>query len=255
METLALEVLGWLHEAKENLVEKMKNPLNVETKSAFNDLVTNLDKQTQQILMKKIKTRFPEDKILGEEDGFNHVDNLKGRVWAIDPIDGTLNFVLQQENFCIMVGLLEDGKPKLGFIYEVAKDELYWGGPSIGVYCNQTPLKKPADRKLKEGLLGTNAFMYQHNTLHTAEIADETMGIRVLGCAGVEMIQIITGKQVGYISFLQPWDCAAGCALLDAFQIPYRTMTGDKVDFTSRVRFIAMQPTAFEEVSKKYFSK
>ncbi len=252
MEALALEVLTWLQQAKDNLLEKMKAPLQVETKSAYNDLVTNLDKQTQEILIKKIKEAYPKDKILGEESGWSNLEDLSGRVWCIDPIDGTLNFVLQQENFCIMIGLLVEGLPQLGFIYEVMKDKLYWGGPSIGVFCNQKPLAKPQNLSLKEGLLGINAYMFEKNILHTTDIAKETMGIRALGCAGIEMIQILTGKQVGYISYLQPWDYAAGCALLDAFHIPYSTMTGKKVNFKERTRFIAMQPKAYEEVKVKY---
>lgn len=250
-----LEILNWLQEAKERVVHELKKPLEVETKSSFNDLVTNVDKQTQKLLVEKIQSRYPQDHILGEEEGFNQLTSMKGRVWLIDPIDGTLNFVLQQENFCIMLALYVDGKSKLGFIYDVMKDELYWGGREIGVYCNQNRLKKPKDASLQEGLLGMNAYLYRHNLYHAGEISNLSMGVRMMGCAGLEMIAILKGLEIGYLSNLQPWDYAPGCALLDAFEIPYSTLDGTALNFSGRQPFIALQPTAYKEVQKKFFQK
>lgn len=253
MEKLALEVLGWLQEAKEDIVRHLKDPLVVDTKSSFNDLVTNMDKKTQDFLVGKILDKFPEDKILAEENGMNELASLKGRVWIIDPIDGTLNFVLQQKNFCIMLGLFVDGKSELGFIYNVMADELYWGGKSLGIYCNQDKLEKPKDKKINEGLLGMNAYLYGNNIQHAHDIGNLSMGVRMTGCAGLEMISILKGEQVGYLSNLQPWDYAPGCALLDAFDIPYGTMEGKKLSFSGREPFLALQPTAFSEVKEKFF--
>lgn len=250
-----LEILNWLQAAKEKILEELKKPLEVETKSSFNDLVTNVDKKTQEFLVGKIQARYPKDHILGEEEGFNQLASMKGRVWIIDPIDGTLNFVLQQENFCIMLALYVDGKSQLGFIYDVMKNELYWGGKEIGVYCNQNRLEKPQDMSLKAGLLGMNAYLYRHNLEHAGEIGDLSMGVRLIGCAGLEMIAILKGTEVGYLSNLQPWDYAPGCALLDAFEIPYSALDGSPLKFSGRQPFIALQPTAYEEVQNKFFKK
>lgn len=61
---------------------------------------------------------------MGEENGQDQTPIDKGRVFVIDPIDGTLNFVMQQENFCIMIAVYEEGVGQLGFIYDVMRDEL-----------------------------------------------------------------------------------------------------------------------------------
>ena len=71
---------------------------------------------------------------MAEEEGYNQLADLDGRVFIIDPIDGTLNFVIEGENFCIMLAVYESGVGKLGFIYDVMRNELFWGGKGIGVY-------------------------------------------------------------------------------------------------------------------------
>ncbi len=71
---------------------------------------------------------------MAEEEGCNQLSDLDGRVFIIDPIDGTLNFVIEGENFCIMLAVYESGVGKLGFIYDVMRNELFWGGKGIGVY-------------------------------------------------------------------------------------------------------------------------
>ncbi|WP_071131041.1 inositol monophosphatase family protein [Enterococcus timonensis] len=253
MKQLAKEIIPWLHEARQMILENLNRPMNVETKSAANDLVTSVDKNVQQFLISRLLEKFPEDKILGEEEGMNQLADFSGRVWVIDPIDGTLNFVLQKENFCIMLALYIDGKSQLGFIFDVMKNELYWGGATIGVFCNENPLPKPKDQTLDSGLMGTNAFLYGKNKYHAKDIGNATMGVRMIGCAGLEMIAILKGTELGYLSNLQPWDYAPGCALLDAFAIPYGSMDGEKLDLSRRQPFLAAQPTAYQEIQEKFF--
>ena len=94
------------------------------------DLVTELDKATQDFLIEKIQAFDPEAKILGEENGLDRLSDFSGRVFIIDPIDGTMNFVLEKENFCIMIAVYEEGQGRFGFVYNVMKNEflLGWSG-------------------------------------------------------------------------------------------------------------------------------
>lgn len=252
MKEIAEFVIPWLEEAASVLREKMLEPLEVETKSGRNDLVTNLDKATQAFLVGKIQEHFPEDDILGEESGFNQEVDWQKRVWIIDPIDGTLNFVLQKQNFCIMLALYEKRQSRLGFIYDVIAGKLYWGGRDLGVYCNQEKLRPPKAMRLADGLLGMNAYLYAHNLCNAQAVGDATAGVRIMGCAGLEMIAILTGQQVGYLSNLQPWDYAPGCALLDAFGIPYTGADKAPLNFSGRQPFIALSQPAFAEFQKSF---
>lgn len=242
------EVRVWLEEAAQFIRESLDHTMTVVEKSGRTDLVTNIDEETQEFLMNKIRSHYPEDKILGEEKGYNTIDSLNGRVWIIDPIDGTMNFVMEQENFCIMLGIFENGIGQLGFIYDVMKNELYWGGKELGVYLNETRLTQPAFGKLSEGLLGLNAHMYGENTHFARVLGNKSMGVRISGCAGLEMIAMLKGNHNGYLSNLSPWDYAAGIVLLEEFGFKYSNLKGTPLSFDGREYFLAGSPETYEEI-------
>ncbi|MGM0124357.1 myo-inositol-1(or 4)-monophosphatase [Enterococcus sp. AZ194] len=244
------EIKQWLVEAGDRIKKHLNEELTVDEKSGRTDLVTNMDRETQKFLIEKIQQTYPDVQILAEESGYNHIETMQGTVFIIDPIDGTLNFVLEKENFCIMLGIYEDGLSKLGFIYDVMQGELYWGGRKLGVYCNDKKLTKPEDKALGEGLVGMNAYMYLHNQYRAQEIGRLSMGIRMSGCAGVELIAILKGAHVGYITNLSPWDYAAGCALLEAFGFCYSRLDGQALTFSGREHFIAGTPKAYKQISE-----
>lgn len=81
-------------------------------KNAFDDLVTNLDKATQELLITKIKQAYPNDNIMAEENNIHHPIS-DGNVWVLDPIDGTVNFVVQGANFAVMIAYYEMAKGSL----------------------------------------------------------------------------------------------------------------------------------------------
>lgn len=242
------QIKEWLNEAAGYIQVSLTNKLTVSQKSNRTDLVTNIDEETQAFFIKKINQHYPNDRILAEEKGFDTIDSLKGRVWIIDPIDGTMNFVMEQENFCIMIAVYEEGIGQLGFIYDVMKDELYWGGKNQGVFLNEQRLTPPKDVGLSEGLLGMNAYMYGKNIYAAGEIGHASMGIRVSGCAGVELIAMLKGSHIGYISNLSPWDYAAGLVLLNEFGYQYSNIEGKPLAFANREYFLAATPTAYTQI-------
>ena len=249
------QIKEWLNEAAGYIQVSLTNKLTVSQKSNRTDLVTNIDEETQAFFIKKINQHYPNDRILAEEKGFDTIDSLKGRVWIIDPIDGTMNFVMEQENFCIMIAIYEDGIGQLGFIYDVMKDELYWGGKNQGVFLNEQRLTPPKDVGLSEGLLGMNAYMYGKNIYAAGEIGHASMGIRVSGCAGVELIAMLKGSHIGYISNLSPWDYAAGLVLLNEFGYQYSNIEGKPLAFANREYFLAATPTAYTQILENFIRR
>ena len=109
--------------AGQYILDHMQEDLRVETKSSPTDLVTKLDKEVQELLVGEILSRYPEDKICAEE-GCLRASVQEGKVWVIDPIDGTNNFVAQQEDFAVMMAYFENGQGQFGLIYDVVKGEL-----------------------------------------------------------------------------------------------------------------------------------
>ncbi|MDR0691210.1 MAG: inositol monophosphatase family protein [Streptococcaceae bacterium] len=247
---LAQKVKIWIYEAGELVQELEKGQLQVSSKSSRSDLVTNVDQEVQRFLVAKIENEFSEDKILAEEDGKSSLADMSGRVWLIDPIDGTINFVFQRENFAIMIGVYEDGIGKLGFIYDVMRGELYWGGAGLGIFCNEKKLESPKNLGAKDGLWSVNAGMYAQNINNIQAIGESSMGVRMIGSAGLEFISMLRGKTIGYISNLCPWDYAPGVVLIKEFGFKASGLDGLALVFDGQQRFIAATAQAYNEVMK-----
>lgn len=247
MDREEIEVL--LRQAGEKIKVALDNTnIRVDTKTNRKDLVTNIDKEIQRFLIEAIVKQDPHAKIMAEENGRDQLNDFSGRVYIIDPIDGTLNFVLEQENFCVMIGIYEDQQPVLGFIYDVMKDQMLSGGPKIGVYCNGSRLDAPADLRIEDGLLGLNSGMYAANFHHARDLGQKAMGVRMLGCAGVELSALLLGQRIGYISNLSPWDYAAGGVLLETFGMKMSRLDGTPLSFSGREYFIAGTKKAYTEM-------
>ncbi|MFV0560309.1 MAG: inositol monophosphatase family protein [Enterococcus sp.] len=249
MQSLANEIKSWLIEAGEIIKRRQENYLTVTEKTNRKDLVTNMDKQIQGFLIEKIRHIDPTARILAEEDGRDRLEDFAhGRVYVIDPIDGTMNFVMESENFCIMLAVYEEGIGKLGFIYDVMRSELYWGGQNMGVFKENEQLEPPVNKNLSEGLLGINAYMYGHDAFNARTIGDQSIGIRVTGCAGLELIALLKGNRIGYLSKLSPWDYAAGAVLLNEFSMKYSNFEGGSLAFHGREFFVAATANAYKDI-------
>lgn len=209
----------WLNEAAEKIKEALKNDLEVEIKSKKNDLVTQMDRGTEEDFVKKIREHFPNDLIVSEEgfgDDVSEEDFNKETVWFLDPIDGTLNFVLQKENYAIMLAVYEEGVGQQSYVYDVEKDRLYWAIKGKGVYCNDQLLPKMADIDLEDGLFASNSmFLSDYQVNCNTEITKRAMGVRTIGSAGLESAELVKGSTVAYVSYgLKPWDIAPGLMMV-----------------------------------------
>ncbi|MFC6274628.1 inositol monophosphatase family protein [Levilactobacillus tangyuanensis] len=228
------QVTDLLKTAREQVLTKMQAPLTVNEKTNRKDLVTNVDKSNEQFLIKQIHQIDPTARVLGEEGFGDALQDLKGRVWIVDPIDGTMNFVKQRDNFAIMIGIYQDGVGQLGYIYDVMQDVLYHGGPALGgVYADERRLEAPANIALADGLIGASGPLVVHDVSHMQAIVHASAGMRVYGSAGIELINIMLGKTLGYISYLKPWDIAAGKVLLEALGCQVTTIDGQPLDMLS----------------------
>ncbi|BCA85977.1 inositol monophosphatase [Enterococcus saigonensis] len=249
MEVMVNEIKSWIYDAGEVIKKSFQtDDLVIDTKSGRTDLVTNLDKATQKFLTQRIMAFDPDAKILGEEDGKDRLEAFSGRVFIIDPIDGTMNFVLEQENFCIMVAVYEDGIGKLGFVYNVMKNEFLWGGRGIGVYCNDEKIEPPKDISLSEGLIGLNHVMYQKDSWHVQKMGEMALGVRMTGCAGYELIGLLMGRRAAYVSRLAPWDYAPGGVLIEELGLRMSNIEGHKLNLVDRELFVAATPKAYENI-------
>lgn len=243
----------WLNDAAKEIKKALKTELSVETKSRRNDLVTNMDRQIEKTFVELIKENFPEDKIISEEgygDNLDTIDMEKDTVWFLDPIDGTLNFVLQKENFVTMLAVYEKGIGQQSYIYDIQHDELYWAIRGEGVHCNGQLLPKLENIPLEEGLFASNSmYLSDEQVALNTEITKRSMGVRTIGSAGLESAEISKGSTVVYVSYgLQPWDVAPGLMMVEENGGVVTTFDGGEINLLQSNATIMGTPAANEQV-------
>ena len=105
--------------------------------------VTAADEAANVCLIEKIRGAFPEDGFLSEESPTTNRGSRKRRVWIVDPLDGTRDFLAQTGDFCVLVGLTIDGAPVLGVAYQPVKDALYFACRGKGAFVEVDGATRP----------------------------------------------------------------------------------------------------------------
>jgi myo-inositol-1(or 4)-monophosphatase len=259
-EYIDLQAKQWVMEAGDKIRDSFTETLNIQTKSNPNDLVTNIDKEIEQFFINRIRKTFPNHRILGEEGLGDEVSNLDGVVWIIDPIDGTMNFIHQQRNFAISLGVYENGIGKIGIIYDVAHGELYHAIAGKGAFMNAAELPPLKKGTVKESIIALNAtwVMENHRIDHNLLIplVREARGTRSYGTAALEMVFVATGRVDAYISMrLSPWDVAAGAVIIEELGGVVTNLKGNKLDFLSNDSLLVAKPGLHQTIINDYLKK
>ena len=243
-------LVGLLHDVVSKLVKEVKMNKNVNTKSGPNDLVTNFDKSTEKGIVEIIKEHYPDSSVVSEEGFGDDIKSMSGLVFFVDPIDGTMNFVKCHDSFASMVGVYLDGEPFVGAIINVMQDKIYHGGPELGVFENDQRLSDPINQELKEGLVVISGPMVLKNYFNTQDVVGKSSGIRIFGCAGIVFEHLLTGKEIIYMSYLKPWDLAAGRVLCESLGLSVARVDEKPVDMLQSQVVIAGTKKAVSEVLK-----
>lgn len=184
------------------------------------NFVTAYDVRVQQVLMEKLTEILPSAKFFAEEKENSGDDTKSGLCFVIDPIDGTTNFIHDYKSSAISVGLLSDGKPVFGAVYDPYKDEMFTAHVGEGAFCNGQAIHV-SDYDLPHSLVcfGTSPY-------YKDELADETFSlakdlflksadIRRGGSAAVDMCAVACGRMdVFFENRLSPWDYMASYVII-----------------------------------------
>jgi len=207
------------------------------------DLVTAVDREVEAFIAGRIAAEFPEDGILGEESVRR--PGRSGRVWIVDPLDGTVNFVHQHPMFCVSIALAEgyDGPPRpdlafdarasgffdpahlprviLGAVAAPLLRETFWGERGGGAWLNGRRLRVAATTDLEEALVATG-FAYRRNEVandnlgNFGRLALRARGVRRGGSAALDLCYVAAGRFAAFWElYLKPWDVAAGILLIE----------------------------------------
>ncbi|MCU0905072.1 MAG: hypothetical protein MUE83_14565 [Tabrizicola sp.] len=182
------------------------------------DLVSDADRAVEQTLRQRLTEAFPDCTILGEEYG----GQLSDRFWAIDPIDGTKNFLSGLPFWTVSLGLMERGQPIAGAIIAPALGLSVLG--TLGEPLRTTgfaPGSRPEDPPCLG--LGRNERWPATDRYAIEAAADARgLGVRLIGSCALSLMLVATGRLKGYVEANVGglWDCAGGLALCRAAGLP-----------------------------------
>lgn len=184
----------------------------------FNSLVSYVDKQAEQMIVKRLHELLPEAGFIAEEGTGEPVEN--GYNWIVDPLDGTTNFVHGIPVFSVSIALMHKNELLIGVVNEVNRHECFYAYKGGGAFCNQKPIKVTDTPKLSGGVIATG-FPYADfkeislymNTLQ--RMMESSRGLRRLGSAAVDLAYVAAGRFDAFFEYnLNPWDVAAGALLV-----------------------------------------
>lgn len=181
------------------------------------DLVSDADRAVEVTLRRLLAQHFPGDDVLGEEMG----GTPTGRFWAVDPIDGTSNFLSGLPFWTISIGLMDHGQPVAGGILAPALGLM---AVTDGTSLRETGLY-PGSRATNPPCIGIGRNeRWPAADRHALEAAVDAAGLspRLFGSCALSLMLVVTRRLKGYI---EPrvgglWDCAAGLALCRAAGLP-----------------------------------
>jgi myo-inositol-1(or 4)-monophosphatase len=187
--------------------------LDVSAKSTATDLVTAADKATESWLRGELARLRPDDAVLGEESGAEA--GTSAVRWVIDPIDGTVNFVLGLPQYAVSIAAEVDGRTVAGAVLNPASGELFHAHLGGGAYLGNARLTGPRGVELARAVVGTGfAYAAQRRERQAAVVArllPAVADIRRLGSASLDLCAVAAGRLDAYFEAgLNPWDYGAG---------------------------------------------
>jgi myo-inositol-1(or 4)-monophosphatase len=206
------------------LLEGWGSRPDVDFKTDETDLVTVFDKRSEALVVERLRKAFPRDTVIGEEGAtIEGPEGRAGRVWYVDPLDGTTNFAHGLPIFAVSIGLCLNGEPAVGVVEAPA---LRWSFHGVDAdeplaTLNGQAIRPSATRRVQRSLLVTG-FPYVRTPEHSnlpewAAMTAASQATRRLGSAALDLCFVACGWFDGYWErHLRPWDLAGGVAILRA---------------------------------------
>jgi myo-inositol-1(or 4)-monophosphatase len=205
--------------------------LKVEEKASM-DFASEVDRLAEAEITRELRRAFPDHAILAEESG---AAGKSEKVWVIDPLDGTHNYLRGFPHFSVSIGFLDHGDPVHGVVYDPLRDELYTASKGDGAFLNDRRMRVSRRENLAGALLGTG-FPYRQRRHLDAQLAmtrallGEAEDIRRTGSAALDLAYVAAGRLDGFFEIgLKPWDMVAGCLLVREAGGQYADFAGQTV--------------------------
>jgi len=198
------------------------DPSEVEEKSK-NDVVSRADKESEELIRRRLLGAFPQDRFLGEEGGDSGSRSAEAPTWIVDPLDGTANFVRGFPHWAVSIGRTAGG-PRgelvLGVVWDPVKRDLFAADKGGGAFRNGKRISAPARDDLGTAAIATGFPFRQQKKIDLylklfREVFLNCRSLRRAGSAALDLAYTSAGVFDGFFEFgLSAWDTAAGAVLV-----------------------------------------
>jgi len=186
-----------------------------EAKGERQDWVSVADHAVENYIRAALAERFPGDTMLGEEAG----GVIGDRLWVVDPIDGTLNFVHGMRYWCVSIAYVEDGVRRAAAIYDPSLDELFTAAAGAGAACNGAPMRVSACASLDYALI-SQGYVHRHDLDTHLRVRRALLSagaaVKDPGAGALMLAHVAAGRfDAFYEPHMHPWDALAGLLLIE----------------------------------------
>jgi 3'(2'), 5'-bisphosphate nucleotidase len=250
-----LETIIKIIKSASNLIQDIRaRGFEIKYKGDASDPVTEADLAASDFLMKEISRYFPNDLIVSEEAPLPEEVSEQKRIWFIDPIDGTKEFIKNGLEWSVMVGLAENNRPILGVVYWPMEDKLYYATKDQGAYVeskgNKSKLSVAPPQNPKEARIIQSRSHYDKKVDEIAKKLGITQMLKQ-GSIGLKLGSIAEGKADLYFNLsgkCHLWDlCGPEIILLEA-QGALITESGLPISYHSKTSVIREKFIATSDV-------
>ena len=197
------------------LCERLDRPREIAEKH-LHDLVTDADRASEELILRRIAQTFPSAAVLGEESG-THAGSGDER-FIVDPLDGTTNYAHRYPLFCVSIAYERAGEIEAGAVYAPVLDELYAARRGGGTTCNGRPVHVSTIATVDRAMVctGFNPAGYARNGPYFAHVSDRAQAVRRDGSAALDLAFVAAGRYDAFWEWdLKAWDVAAGALLIE----------------------------------------
>jgi 3'(2'), 5'-bisphosphate nucleotidase len=229
-------VLDMARQAGE-LAVAMRQGVEVREKTGPSDLVTAADLALSSFIVERLHARFPNDLVISEEDETHFDQANNSRIWLVDPIDGTDNYLANDGQYSVMIGLLVDKEINFGCVYAPAYGTTYHGGLKYGAW--KTNANGKAMRYSRPAVLNTEAdarlmMGYRDRKLNPWVMAHAKVRFVKAGSVGLKVAKILEDEADLFVHFakkLKVWDTAGPVAIALGGGLEVGTLQEDVLGF------------------------
>jgi myo-inositol-1(or 4)-monophosphatase len=207
-----LEVASALALAAGEVVRRHAAQPIEEGRKSSGEVVSAADIECDALIRSGLAEAFPEDAILSEETRDSAERLTRRRVWVVDPIDGTSDFVAGGDEHAVCIALSVDGRPVVGVVHNPKRRELFTGAQGVGVRLNGAPARVSGAQDLDTARLVVSRKEWKRGV----ERLSAVLPIRPMGSVAYKLARVAAGLEDGtfYLKPRKEWDVCAGVALV-----------------------------------------